>query len=219
MEPIIKSKEKCLHCIYGVTGECEMYDDFGLPEDGEKCYNYEEASEEEMAEGQRIAEGEDIKIEDCIGFLKAQSEEQHIDSPKHTLYNKSVEYLNKLQEQHKEDEMWMDVVQRENKFWKAFWDYINDEAIGDKQRIIDAVCNSSHNELIGYVEVTKSINDKQEIIIEFADDRGDKHKAEWQPSDNYACWQTGGMMGDDYTGYLLFPTYKDNRYFCIWYSC
>ena len=56
MEPIIKSKEKCLHCIYGVTGECEMYDDFGLPEDGEKCYNYEEASEEEIAEGQRIAE-------------------------------------------------------------------------------------------------------------------------------------------------------------------
>ena len=196
MEPIIKSKEKCLHCIYGVTGECDMYDDFGLPEDGEKCYNYEEASEEEMAEGQRIAEGEDIKIEDCVGFLKAQSEEQH-----------------------EEDEMWMDVVQRENKFWKAFWDYINDEAIGDKQRIIDAVCNNEHNDLIGYVEVTKSINDKQEIIIEFADDRGDKHKAEWQPSDNYACWHTCGMAGDDYTGYLLFPTYKENRYFCIWYSC
>ena len=124
-----------------------------------------------------------------------------------------------LEQQHAEDEMWMDVVQRENKFWKEFWNYINDEAIGDKQRIIDAVCNNEHNDLIGYVEVTKSINDKQEIIIEFADDRGDKHKAEWQPSDNYACWQTCGMAGDDYTGYLLFPTYKDNRYFCIWYSC
>ena len=124
-----------------------------------------------------------------------------------------------LEQQHAEDEMWMDVVQRENKFWKEFWNYINDEAIGDKQRIIDAVCNNEHNDLIGYVEVTKSINDKQEIIIEFADDRGDKHKAEWQPSDNYACWQTCGMAGDDYTGYLLFPTYKENRYFCIWYSC
>ena len=124
-----------------------------------------------------------------------------------------------LEQQHAEDEMWMDVVQRENKFWKEFWNYINDEAIGDKQRIIDAVCNNEHNDLIGYVEVTKSINDKQEIIIEFADNRGDKHKAEWQPSDNYACWQTCGMAGDDYTGYLLFPTYKENRYFCIWYSC
>lgn len=219
MTEIIKSKEKCLHCIYGVTGECEMYDDLGLPEDGEKCCNYEQADEEEMAEGQRIANGEDIKIGDCIGFLRSQAEEQNADSPKRTLYNKSVEYLNKLQEQHEEDRLWMDVVQRENKFWKEFWNYINDEAIGDKQRIIDAVCNNEHNELIGYVEVAKSINDKQEIIIEFTDDHGNKHKAEWQPSDNYACWQTCGMMGDDYTGYLLFPTYKDNRYFCIWYSC
>ena len=73
MEPVIKSKEKCLHCIYGVTGECSMYDDFGLPEDGDKCYNFMEADEEEKAEGQRLADGE-LTIDDCIPYLSHQQE-------------------------------------------------------------------------------------------------------------------------------------------------
>lgn len=219
MEPIIKSKEKCLHCIYGVAGECDMFDDPSLPEDGEKCYNYEEASEEEMAEGQRIAQDEDINIDDCIAFLKAQSEEHHTDIQKRTLFNKSVKYLNKLQVQHEEDEMWMQQTREEFKFWKEFWNYITDEAIGDKQCIIDAVANNEHNWFEGYSEVTKSINDKQELLIKFKNSKEQEFTATWQPSDNYACWQTCGMTGDDYSGYLLFPTHKENRYFCIQYSC
>ena len=36
---------------------------------------------------------------------------------------------------------------------------------------------------------------------------------------NHCCvWQTCGMMGDDFSGYLLFPL-KDGKYFKINYSC
>ena len=36
--------------------------------------------------------------------------------------------------------------------------------------------------------------------------------------DHYYVWQTTGQLGDDYSGYLLFPL-KDGRYFKVSYSC
>lgn len=56
------------------------------------------------------------------------------------------------------------------------------------------------------------------LYLEFEID-GTKFKAEWQARDNYAVWQTCGYAGDDYSGYLLFPTYIDNEYFVLWYKC
>ena len=38
-----------------------------------------------------------------------------------------------------------------------------------------------------------------------------KLKAKWQTIDNYAVWQISGYLGDDYSGYMLFPTYDDNE--------
>lgn len=124
-----------------------------------------------------------------------------------------------LEKQHQEDEMWMETIREENVFWTEFWKYITDEAIGDKQVIIDTVANNEHNFYEGYVDVTKSINKEQELLLTFKNKNGQEYTAVWQPSDNYACWQTCGMTGDDYSGYLLFPTYENNRYFCISYTC
>jgi hypothetical protein len=124
-----------------------------------------------------------------------------------------------LEQQHAEDEMWMECTREENNFWKEFWEYITDKAIGDKWQIIEAVANNDHNWFEGYVKVEKVINDKQELLLKFTNSKGNKYTAEWQPSDNYACWQTCGMAGDDYSGYLLFPTYKADEYFCIYYNC
>ena len=124
-----------------------------------------------------------------------------------------------LEHQHAEDEMWMECTREENKFWKDFWDYITDKAVGDKMKIIEAIADNSHNWSEGYVKVEKSINDRQELVIKFTNSKGDKYTATWQPSDNYACWQTCGYFGDDYSGYLLFPTYKADEYFCIYYNC
>lgn len=56
MEKVIVSKDKCLHCLYGVSGVCEMYDEMAKPMDGETCYNYEEADDNEMADGQQYAD-------------------------------------------------------------------------------------------------------------------------------------------------------------------
>ena len=81
------------------------------------------------------------------------------------------------------------------------------------------MANNDHNWFEGYVKVEKVINDKQELLLKFTNSKGNKYTAEWQPSDNYACWQTCGMAGDDYSGYLLFPTYKADEYFCIYYNC
>ena len=124
-----------------------------------------------------------------------------------------------LEHQHAEDEMWMECTNSEIKFWKDFWDYITDKAVGDKMKIIEAIADNSHNWSEGYVKVEKSINDRQELVIKFTNSKGDKYTATWQPSDNYACWQTCGYFGDDYSGYLLFLTYKADEYFCIYYNC
>lgn len=64
-----------------------------------------------------------------------------------------------------------------------------------------------------YKTVTKNLIDG-ELYLEFEVD-DTKYNAEWQASDNYAVCQTCGACGDDYSGYLLFPTHEDNEYlFC-----
>lgn len=106
-----------------------------------------------------------------------------------------------------------------NCFWKEFVDYLGHNAIGDTKNIIEAVCDNSTNEYIGYVEVTKRVSDKinGHIVLEFAHE-GKFYAADWQESDNYGCWQQTEFE-DSYYGYLLFPTYKRNIYFCLWYRC
>jgi len=130
------------------------------------------------------------------------------------LQNKIAE----LEEQHESDMLYVEEANNLLKFHRAFITYLNDKAIGDKNHIIEAVANNGLNCFEGYVKVMKSI-ENEKIMLEFELERGGKYKAEWQPSDNYACWQTCGIMGDDYSGFLLFPTYKENEYFCMYYRC
>lgn len=218
MEPIIVSKEKCLTCLYGCTGECEMYDEFSKPADGEECYNYEDADEDVLAEGKRIADG-DITIDDCIGWLLAQAENVHQDSPNAKKARTTVHFLRSLRQQNEENQMWMQEVTERNKFWEDFMEYITENAVGNKLSLIQTVHDNEHNWSEGYVKVQKRINKKQELLLDFTTSKGDKRTATWQPSDNYACWQTCGMMGDDYSGFLLMPTSKNDEYFCIYYQC
>lgn len=123
-----------------------------------------------------------------------------------------------LEEQHESDMLYVDEANKSLKFYRAFITYLNDKAIGDKDRIIEAVANNDLNCFEGYVKVTKTI-ENEKIMLEFELERGGKYKAEWQPSDNYACRQYRGITGDDYSGFLLFPTYKENEYFCMYYQC
>ena len=124
-----------------------------------------------------------------------------------------------LEQQHADDKMWMQEVTERNKFWNDFMEYITENAVGDKLALIQTVHDNEHNWSEGYVKVKKRINEKQKLLLDFTTSKGDKRTATWQPSDNYACWQTCGMVGDDYSGFLLMPTHKDDEYFCIYYQC
>ena len=101
--------------------------------------------------------------------------------------------------------------------YKEFIHYLYDKAIGNTDSMIECFCNNDVNIFIGYKHATKMlINDK--LYLKFEVDNT-KYKAKWQASDNYAVWQTCGVCGDDYSGYLLFPTHEDNEYFVLWYQC
>lgn len=100
---------------------------------------------------------------------------------------------------------------------REFIHYLHDKAIGNKDSLIECFDDNDVNIFMGYKSVTKMLIDGK-LYLEFEVD-GTKIKAEWQVSDNYAVWQTCGYSGDDYSGYLLFPTYKDNEYFVLWYKC
>ena len=82
---------------------------------------------------------------------------------------------------------------------------------------IEAFDGNDYNCFEGYLNVEKIIKDNK-LYLRFEVD-GTKLTADWEPASNYGVWQTSGYSGDDYSGYLLFPTYTDNRYFCLKYSC
>ena len=100
--------------------------------------------------------------------------------------------------------------------YKEFIHYLHDKAIGNKDSLIECFDDNDVNIFIGYKPVTKILIDGKLYLECEVDDT--KIKAEWQASDNYAVWETCGACGDDYSGYLLFPTHQDNEYFVLWYK-
>lgn len=100
--------------------------------------------------------------------------------------------------------------------YKEFIHYLHDKAIGNKDSLIECFGDNDVNIFIGYKQATKILIDGKLYLECEVDDT--KIKAEWQASFNYAVWQTCGICGDDYSGYLLFPTYNDNEYFVLWYK-
>lgn len=104
-----------------------------------------------------------------------------------------------------------------NMFWKEFVNYLQKYAIGDTKTLLETVQENTKNEFIGYVNVNRKLNDSKELVLEFEQD-GHVYEAVWQENDNYACWQNCEFE-DSYYGYLLFPTYKRDVYFCLWYNC
>ena len=101
--------------------------------------------------------------------------------------------------------------------YQEFIHYLHDKAIGNIDSLIECFDDNDVNIFVGYKPVTKILIDGK-LYLKFEVDNT-KYKAEWQASDNYAVWQTCGACSDDYSGYLLFPTYNDNEYFVLWYQC
>lgn len=127
------------------------------------------------------------------------------------------DYLRIIKQEREKEKVLEDAELNRLNTYKEFIHYLHDEAIGNKDSLIEYFEDNSVNIFIGYKPVTKVLIDGK-LYLEFEVDNT-KYKAEWQASDNHAVWQTCGVCGDDYSGYLLFPTYKDDEYFVLWYQC
>ena len=127
------------------------------------------------------------------------------------------DYLRIIKQEREIEKDFEDTELKRINTYKEFIRYLNDEAIGNKDSLIECFCGNTVNIFVGYKTVTKMLIDGK-LYLEFEVDNT-KYKAEWQAIDNYAVWQTCGICGDDYSGYLLFPTYKDDEYFVLWYQC
>jgi hypothetical protein len=101
--------------------------------------------------------------------------------------------------------------------YQEFIDYLADKSIGNTENIIEEFNNCTYVNFEGYKKVTKEVKDNDIYLIFQINDT--TFKAKWQESDNYAVWQTCGYTGDDYSGYMLFPTHTKDEYFCVNYSC
>jgi hypothetical protein len=100
---------------------------------------------------------------------------------------------------------------------QEFINYLADKAIGNTENIIEEFNNCTYVKFEGYKKVTKEIKDNDLYLIFQIGESN--FKAKWQASNNYAVWQTCGYTGDDYSGYMLFPTGKEDEYFCVNYHC
>ena len=127
------------------------------------------------------------------------------------------EYLRAIKfERQLENDYENEAIERQRTY-QEFIHYLNEYAIGNKDYIIDAFDNNDYNKFKGYVKVEKIIKDNK-IYLRFEVDDV-KLTADWQAGDNYGVWQKCGYSGDDYSGYLLFPTHNDDEYFCLEYMC
>lgn len=127
------------------------------------------------------------------------------------------EYLRAIKFERQLEKEYENEVKEHQQTYQEFIHYLNDFAIGNKDYIIDAFDNNDYNKFKGYVKVEKIIKDNKLYLRFEVDDV--KLTADWQPFDNYGVWQKCGYSGDDYSGYLLFPTHNDDEYFCLEYTC
>ena len=127
------------------------------------------------------------------------------------------DYLRIIKQEREKEKAFEDAEVNRLNTYKEFIRYLHDKSIGNTDSLIDCFYDNSVNIFVGYKPVTKMLIDGK-LYLEFEVD-DTKFKAEWQVSDNYAVWQTCGACGDDYSGYLLFPSYNDNEYFVLWYQC
>lgn len=110
-----------------------------------------------------------------------------------------------------------DAANNELKTYKEFIKYLADRAIGDTSDIIEEFNNCTYVNFEGYKKVTKEIsNNDLYLIFQIGESN---FRAKWQAGDNYGVWQTCGIAGDDYSGYMLFPTHTKDEYFCLSYQC
>lgn len=157
--------------------------------------------------------GEDCKKENCLdcgGRLSAA--EGGCD-----VWQKIMQMAQWKDEEHEQDKLFLEEYKSRCDFYGAFIEYLANECVGSKERIIEAVAEQ-RNVYVGYVETEKEIKPNGDLVFKFNID-DITYKATWQENDNYAVCQWTGYEPDDYHGYLLLPTFGFKKFFCIYYDC
>ena len=155
------------------------------------------------------------KLKEALDYQYMYDSLEHSEEPKEV--DNLEDYLRTIKQERAKEKAFEDAELNRLNTSKEFIHYLHDKALGSIDSLIECFDDNSVNIFIGYKPVTKMLIDGN-LYLEFEVD-DTKYKAEWQASDNYAVWQTCGVCSDDNSGYLLFPTYKDNEYFVLWYRC
>jgi hypothetical protein len=137
-------------------------------------------------------------------------------SDEHKEVDKLEDYLRIIKQERALEKDLEDAEMNRLNTYQEFIDYLADKSIGNTENIIEEFNNCTYVNFEGYKKVTKEVKDNDIYLIFQINDT--TFKAKWQESDNYAVWQTCGYTGDDYSGYMLFPTYTKDEYFCVNYN-
>ena len=89
------------------------------------------------------------------------------------------------------------------------WNFLNDNDNWEPEGSID-------------IKIIEGKENGRHIAIDLSEptrkfERQDEHPEE-AGVDHVYCWQTNGYLGDDYSGWMLFPL-SNGRYFRVSYSC
>ena len=121
-----------------------------------------------------------------------------------------TETITLLKELDTTDSQWVD---NEKTFNKEFITYLAERAIGNTASIIEEVNNASQKVFCGYVNVTKTLDENNRIILKYVYN-GDIGTAKWFEDLNYAI----NYNSFSEAGYMLLPTKQYNVYFLMFYK-
>lgn len=106
--------------------------------------------------------------------------------------------------------------------YKKFVHFMTDEAVGDVKQLAITIDELESFKVIGLLDCTLEVKNNKLVVVTEVDEYGNGNKktihCDWQPYDNYATYQRVEFE-DCYYGYLLFPTSKQNKWFCISFTC
>ena len=109
--------------------------------------------------------------------------------------------------------------------YKEFLNFLIEEEVAKKEKIIEAIIVCDRIEFIGYVDGELSVkNNELKITVEVPDRCGfngketAKIECDWQHSDNYGVHKRCDFE-DSYYGWMIFPCWNFKRFYCVYYTC
>ena len=121
-------------------------------------------------------------------------------------------------------DQYIEALEKQVKGYKEFLEYLYDNCNGNVKEYVELVAETDHVDFIGYVDAKYEIdrNGKPSVVAEvpnfwYGKEEKVKLHFEWQSSHHYIHQRAD--FEDSYYGFMLFPTYKANKFYCVYYTC